>query len=120
MSLSASTERILAERRELAVTATRIVPPAYITKELGERLSDPEKRRSWEAGVRTIEGYRQEHGVKDRDHALGQDTSRSAERAREQARLRQSQRELGRLKRRADARHGLLAGDRSVKRSGGM
>lgn len=92
--------QVLAERRELAVIAARLAPPAYITKELGERPTDPEKRRSWEAGVRTIEGYRQEHGVKDRDHAFGQDTSRSAARAREQAqqRLRQSRRELGRIK----------------------
>jgi hypothetical protein len=75
-----ATERILAERRELAVTATRIAPPGYITKELGERPADPEKRRSWEAGVRTIEGYRQEHGVKGSEHAFGRDTGRSAER----------------------------------------
>jgi hypothetical protein len=74
-------ERTLAERRELAVTAACIDPPAYITKELGERPADAEKRRSWEAGVRTIEGYRQEHGVKDPDHAFGRDTGRSAERA---------------------------------------
>jgi len=93
-------ERILAERCELAVTATRIAPRAYTTKELGERPSDPEIRRSWEAGVRTIEGFRQEHGVKDPEHAFGRDTGRSAERAREQARqrLRESQRELGRIK----------------------
>ncbi|HZK15136.1 MAG TPA: hypothetical protein VFC52_00915, partial [Solirubrobacterales bacterium] len=101
-----ATERILAERRELAVTATRIVPPAYITKELGERPSDPEKRRGWEAGVRTIAGFRQEHGVKDPEHAFGRDTGRSAERAREQARqrLRESQRELGRIKEAARTR----------------
>lgn len=98
--------QVLAERRELAVIAVRIAPPAYVTKELGERPADPEKRRSWEAGVRTIEGYRQEHGVKDPDHAFGRDTSRSAERAREQAqqRLRQSQRELGRIKEAARTR----------------
>lgn len=97
-----ATERTLAERRELAVTAACIDPPAYIAKELGERPADPEKPRSREAGVRTIEGYRQEHGVKDQNHAFGgaHDSSRSAERAREQARqrLQQTQREMSRSK----------------------
>lgn len=59
-------------------------------------------------GVRTIEGFRQEHGVKDPDRALGRalDSSRSAEPAREQAqqRFRQSQRELGRIKEAARTR----------------
>jgi hypothetical protein len=90
------------------VIATRIARPTYITKELGERPTDPEKRRSWEAGVRTIEGYRQEHGVKDRNRAFGpdRDSNRSAERDREEAqrRLRESQRALGRLKERARVR----------------
>lgn len=90
----------------MAVIAARLAPPAYITKELGERPADPEKRQSWEVGVRTIEGYRQEHGVKDRDNAFGRDAGRSAERAREQAQqhLRQSQRELGRIKEAARTR----------------
>jgi hypothetical protein len=99
-------ERVLAERRELAITAARIGPPAYIAKELGERPSDPTKRKVWDRGVSEIERYRQEHGVKDPNHALGRDSGRSAERAREQARqrLRQSQRELRRIKEAARVR----------------
>jgi conjugative relaxase-like TrwC/TraI family protein len=98
--------KVLAERRELAIIAARIAPPAYITKELGERPSDPSKQQSWEAGVKTVESYRQEHGVKDPNHALGRDSGRNAERAREQARqrLRQSQRELRRVKEAARVR----------------
>ena len=47
-------ERILSERRELAVNAARLAPPAYVAKELGKRPTDPEKRRSWEVGIRTM------------------------------------------------------------------
>ncbi|MBW8060539.1 MAG: relaxase domain-containing protein [Solirubrobacterales bacterium] len=98
--------QVLAERRELAITAARIAPPAYITSELGERPSDPAKCKSWEKGVETVERYRLEHGVKDPNHALGRDSGRSGERAREQAqqRLRESQRELGRIKEAAQVR----------------
>jgi hypothetical protein len=96
-----ATDRILAERRELAVFAARISPPTYIIKELGERPRDPGKRRGWEAGVRTIEGYRQEQWRQGRRPRLRprHDSSRSAARAREQAqrRLRNAQRELGRI-----------------------
>ena len=67
----AMTNQILAERRELAITAARLSPPPYITKELGERPSDPERRKAWERGVEAIEAYRQEHGVTDRGRALG-------------------------------------------------
>jgi hypothetical protein len=37
-------------------------PPCYIRKELGERSSDPEKRKGWSRVSRQIEHYRQEHG----------------------------------------------------------
>jgi hypothetical protein len=52
-------DRVRAERRELAVTAARISPPPYITKELGERPADPNKRWHWDRGVADIEHYRQ-------------------------------------------------------------
>ncbi len=90
---------ILAQRRRLAVTAARLAPPEYITKELGERPTDPAKRKAWEGGVEAIEGYRQERGVKDRSRAFGAEPKDGAERARREAQLRQLrqvQRELGR------------------------
>jgi hypothetical protein len=74
-------DRVLAERRELAITAARIAPAAYITKELGERPSDPAKRQAWDRGVAQIERYRQEHGVRDPNKAFGREGKRGAERA---------------------------------------
>ncbi len=74
-------DRVLAERRKLAVTAARISPPPYITKELGERPADPNKRWHWDRGVADIEHYRQRNGVKDRSRAFGPESKGSAERA---------------------------------------
>ena len=74
-------ERVLAERREQVVTAARIAPPDYITGELGERPIDPEKRRAWDRGVEGIERYRLEHGITDKDNALGREPERGAERS---------------------------------------
>lgn len=91
-------EQLLAERRELAILAARIAPPPYIKKELGERPSDPAKRKAWERGVEGIERYRQEDGINDRSQALGAEPTRRAERARREVqlrRLREVQRELG-------------------------
>jgi len=91
-------EGMLAERRELAVTAARVSPPPYIKAELGERPSDPEKAKAWDRGVGHIERYRQANGIKDRQRALGERPKQGAERARrEQAmrRLRSVQRTLG-------------------------
>ncbi len=88
-------EQVLAERRELTVTAARIAPPDYITKELGERPTDPTKRKVWEYGVEVVEGYRQEHGVKDRGRAFGTKPKEPAERAARK----QAQRQLQRLQR---------------------
>ena len=92
-------DRVLAKRRELAITAARIAPPTYITAELGQRPSNPAKRTAWDRGVVSIERYRQEHGVVDRNRALGAEPKQRAERARREAelrRLRQVQRQLGR------------------------
>jgi conjugative relaxase-like TrwC/TraI family protein len=91
-------DQVLAERRQLAITAAQIAPPAYIRNELGERPSDPAKRQAWNRGVAQIETYRQQHGVKDPSRALGQEARRAAERARQrevQRRLLETQRELG-------------------------
>src|SRR4029077_17600168 len=90
--------RAPAGRRERTTTAPRIPPPAYITKELGARPSDPAKRQVWDRGVTQIERYRQEHGVRDANKAFGRDGKRGAERARQEAarrRLQEVQRALG-------------------------
>jgi hypothetical protein len=100
-------ERVLAQRRQLAATAARIAPPAYVTAELGERPADPVRRRAWERGVVEIEAYRQEHGITDRRRAFGNEPSRSAKRQRHEAelhRLREVQRLLGREQHRVRTR----------------
>ena len=91
-------DQVLAQRRELAVIAARISPPTYVKTELGERPSDPARRKAWDRGVSQIERYRQEHGVKDQTRALGPKMKRGAERARQEAtrrRLLEVQRVLG-------------------------
>jgi conjugative relaxase-like TrwC/TraI family protein len=91
-------DQVLAQRRELAIIAARISPPVYVKNELGERPSDPTKRKAWDRGVSQIERYRQEHGVKDPNRALGREAKRGAERARQEAtwrRIREAQRALG-------------------------
>jgi conjugative relaxase-like TrwC/TraI family protein len=91
-------DRVLAQRRELAIIAARISPPPYIKAELGERPTDPAKRKAWDRGVSQIERYRQDQGVKDPSRALGEEAKRGAERVRQQAawrRLQEMQRVLG-------------------------
>lgn len=91
-------DQVLAQRRELAIVAARISPPAYVKAELGERPSDPAMRKAWDRGVSRIERYRQEHGIKDPNKALGREAKRGAERARQEAtwrRIREAQRALG-------------------------
>ncbi len=91
----AITDRALAERRELAITAARVSPPPYIIKELGERPTDPAKRKAWERGVAEIEGYRQRYGVKDPSRALGRERVREIEQRTVLRRIHQTQRVLG-------------------------
>lgn len=91
-------DQVLAQRRELAIIAARISPPAYVKSELGERPSDPAKRKAWDRGVAGIERYRQEHNIKDPSKAFGREAKRGAERARQRAatrRLQETQRVLG-------------------------
>ncbi len=90
----ANADLVLAERRETAITAAKLSPPDYITAELGERPRDPELRRSWDRGVTEIERYRQEHGVKDPEHALGRERGSDYDWNREQARERLQQRQV--------------------------
>lgn len=99
-------DQVLAERRRLAITAAKVSPPPYVTKELGERPSDPAKRKVWDRGVAQIEGYRQRNGVTDQRNAFGKD-AKGAEHARQeraQRRLLQAQRELGLAQRAARTR----------------
>ena len=92
----ANADLVLAERRQAAITAAKLSPPAYVTAELGERPSDPEARSSWDKGVAEIERFRQRHGVKDPEHALGQGHEHDWSREQARERLQQHQIELGR------------------------
>jgi conjugative relaxase-like TrwC/TraI family protein len=69
----AAAEQVLGERLQAAVLAARLAPPTYITKELGERPLDRARQRAWDRGVTEIEGYRQLHGVRDLERALGRE-----------------------------------------------
>jgi hypothetical protein len=77
----AAVERELAERISLRITADRLSPPDYITRELGQRPQEPELRARWERGVHEIERYRQEHSITDPGRALGREPGHGLERA---------------------------------------
>jgi len=102
---------LLAKRNEQALLADRLSPPRYVVKELGERPSNPEKAKAWDNGVRSIESYRNEHGITDAGSALGREPeSDSRDRFahdRTQDRIREAQRRLERQQQL----------DRSVQRS---
>jgi conjugative relaxase-like TrwC/TraI family protein len=92
-------QSVLGDRERLAAAAARVSPPDYITKELGERPSEPVKAREWDAGVRGIEGYRERNGVVDRDSALGpkpKDASRALEREQARSQIERSRERLHR------------------------
>jgi hypothetical protein len=59
---AAVADHVLAERERVVATATRLSPPDYIKRELGERPSDPTKAAAWDRAVRGIEGYRVRNG----------------------------------------------------------
>jgi conjugative relaxase-like TrwC/TraI family protein len=89
---------ILAERQRAIALAARLSPPGYITKALGERPVDPFKAKDWDRAVRRIEGYRQQHGIVDRDSALGPQPKEPAQRAareRGQRSIERARRRLG-------------------------
>ncbi len=88
-------ERVLDERLRAAVLAARLSPPAYITKELGERPLDRTKQRAWDRGVAEIEGYRQQHGIKDPNRALGRERAREIEQRATLRSIHEAQRALG-------------------------
>ena len=95
----ANVDLVLSERHRTAITAAQLAPPEYVVRELGERPSDPAQRRSWDRGVAAIEGYRQEHGVTDRESALGKKPNDAIERSHwqeQRTRLAEQQRALQR------------------------
>lgn len=92
----AAAEQVLDERLRAAVLAARFAPPAYVTKELGERPLDPAKAKAWDRGVVAIEGYRQRHGIKDPVRALGPKCEREVQQRATLRRIRETQRVLGR------------------------
>ena len=103
-------EAILAERERAAVVAARLSPADYITREIDERPSDPEKAREWDKAVRGIEGYRLREGVVDRDSALGPEPGdgRGFERSAARESIERAQRALG------------LRRERAVERDAGL
>ncbi len=88
----------LAERDARELFAIRLATPAYVTRELGERPSDPRLARAWDRGVTAIQGYRRERGITDATIALGERPKAGIDRvARDtaQRRIREAQRRLG-------------------------
>jgi cytochrome c1 len=80
------------------MTAVRIDPSEYLTRELGERPTDPTKRWTWDQAVAGIEAYRQQHGVRDKDAALGApdgDSPAKLEHKQATKALKRAQRQLG-------------------------
>jgi conjugative relaxase-like TrwC/TraI family protein len=90
-------EHLISERVGARLAAVRIDPPDYIARELGDRPIDPTKRWTWDQAVSGIEVYRQQHGIRDRDTALGEPPKDSAKLEHRQATkaLERAQRQLG-------------------------
>jgi hypothetical protein len=92
-------DQVLAARERLAVTAARAAPTPYIRAELGERPSDPAKRKVWNRAVADIESFRLRNGIKDPKRALGREVERTAQQERRrqaQRQIREANRQLGR------------------------
>ncbi|MBS1679678.1 MAG: relaxase domain-containing protein [Actinobacteria bacterium] len=67
----AAIDRAIEGRTSARMATLRRDPPGYLVAQLGERPTDPGRRQTWEEAARGIEGWRMEHGVTDRDSALG-------------------------------------------------
>jgi len=88
----------LAERDARELLAIRLATPAYVTRELGERPSDPRLAQAWDRGVTAIQGYRREREITDTTNALGERPKAGIDRAAQemaQRRVREVQRRLG-------------------------
>jgi conjugative relaxase-like TrwC/TraI family protein len=92
----AAVEHLVEERMKARLAAMRLDPPPYVLAELGRRPEDPGERRAWDRGVVQIEGWRAEHGIRDRDNALGAPTGSEHEdrRLRDQRRILERQQRL--------------------------
>jgi len=95
---AAVTRHLIAERERATLTALRLSPPDYITRELGERPTDSGKRQEWDRAVRGIERCRERHGITDREHALGRKPTDRLE----QGHWRQAERQLQESRRRLE------------------
>jgi conjugative relaxase-like TrwC/TraI family protein len=94
----AALDQAISERTGARMTAVRRDPPDYITAELGERPSDPARRATWDSAARGIEAWRMEHGIRDRDTALGPEPERGSDRRSRQwaeQDIRRARRDLG-------------------------
>jgi conjugative relaxase-like TrwC/TraI family protein len=85
----AAIDAVLTGRERLALAAACVAPADYLVAELGERPEEGSGRKAWDRAVREVEGFRQRHGLQDRDTALGPEAEDHATR-REQERLRRS------------------------------
>lgn len=88
----------LAERDARELLAIRLSTPSYVTRELGERPSDPHMARTWDRGVTAIQGYRRGREITDVTSALGERPKAGIDRAAQetaQRRVREVQRRLG-------------------------
>jgi conjugative relaxase-like TrwC/TraI family protein len=96
-------DHLLERRERSAMAAVQLSPPNYLTGELGERPSDPRKRVAWDKAARQVERYRAQHGLGDRDTALGS-RPEGAQRAtwdRQRRQLDAAQKALGRQRERS-------------------
>jgi conjugative relaxase-like TrwC/TraI family protein len=94
----AAIDRILDRREAMALAAVRVSPPDYLVAELGERPNGEAERVAWDRAAREVEGYRQRHGIEDRDLALGRPATDRIERREQLAAERsieQARRSLG-------------------------
>ena len=84
---------------QLAITAARLAPPDDIGGSWGRGRATERKPRAGSAGGELIEGYRQEHGITDRDRAWGSNRSSGSEAGRRPSggrhRLAEIRRQLG-------------------------
>lgn len=85
----AAIDRILDRREDMALAGARVSPGAYLVAELGDRPEAGPARIAWDRAAREVEGYRQRHGLLDRDTALGPEAEDQATR-REQERVERS------------------------------
>jgi conjugative relaxase-like TrwC/TraI family protein len=94
----AAIDRALDRREAMALAAVRVSPPDYLVAEIGGRPEEGSGRVAWDRAAREVEGYRQRHGLWDRDTALGSEAEDRAVRAEQVAAERSieaARRELG-------------------------